>query len=617
MGCHLIKALEITGNPISVKFHAGKFLVPGTITARGRSYVLTFAYNKALIEEVKAMAGSKWLGTNGGPKAWSVTKNARNDFQLEYLLGGNPYSPYDAPLEERYFTRTLYKHQKEGAAFLLTRKRCLLAGEMGVGKSLAAIEAAEQSNITDWLWVGPGSALTSVQLEFQKWGFKLQPKIMTYERLRILHEKNALPHCQAVVFDECQKVKNPDAKRTQAAVALTDKIREEDGMIWLLSGSPAPRSPSDWWSLLEIVCPGFIREGTLKKFTQRLSVSAKRETDTGLSYSEHVAWLDNPLKCKVCGQFQDSQGHNQGAANLGIGDAHAFVPSQNEVALLYERLKGAVLVQRKKDCLDLPEKVYRKAVLAPERKTLQLARALVARATTTIEALTLLRELSDGFLYKDEPQGVTKCTACNGSGCVTDYVEGGGAVAVTCWICKGLKEVPRMVRTTQFFNTPKEGALKEDLEAHEDAGRLVVYAGFQGSIDRIVGIVEEAGWDYIRLDGRGWLSSLEGDSLSLLRQFSAIEDSGAESKRIVFVGHPASAGTGLTLVASPTIVYWSNTFDYDSRGQSEDRIHRPGCRGANIVDYLHLETDGLVLDNLLAKRDLQALSLGEIIAALK
>src|SRR5258708_7373480 len=85
------------------KFHAGKYLVPGTITERGKSLILTFAYSKPLIEEIKAMEGCKWLGVDGGPKAWCIKASGRNLFQLEYLLGGDPYAHYDKPFDKYEF----------------------------------------------------------------------------------------------------------------------------------------------------------------------------------------------------------------------------------------------------------------------------------------------------------------------------------------------------------------------------------------------------------------------------------------------------------------------------------------------------------------------------------
>ena len=69
---------------------------------------------------------------------------------------------------------------------------------------------------------------------------------------------------------------------------------------------------------------------------------------------------------------------------------------------------------------------------------------------------------------------------------------------------------------------------------------------------------------------------------------------------------------GLTLVTSPSIVFWSNDFNGESRMQAEDRIHRPGCRGANIYDLVHLPEDEIVIENLKRKRNLQDMTLGRL-----
>jgi hypothetical protein len=88
-----------------------------------------------------------------------------------------------------------------------------------------------------------------------------------------------------------------------------------------------------------------------------------------------------------------------------------------------------------------------------------------------------------------------------------------------------------------------------------------------------------------------------------------------EYERVVYIAHPGSGGTSVTLTKSPSEFYYSNDFNGEYRIQSEDRIHRMGMdvnRGATIIDVVHLPTDEKVLKNLKAKRDLQAMTLGEI-----
>lgn len=158
----------------------------------------------------------------------------------------------------------------------------------------------------------------------------------------------------------------------------------------------------------------------------------------------------------------------------------------------------------------------------------------------------------------------------------------------------------------------------DQLDEHDEIGRLVIYAGFTGSVDRCVSIVEKAGWEHIRVDGRGWVTSLGGISdLGMLRSF---QDKERKIPRLAFVGQPEAGGMGLTLTESPTIVFYSNSFSAEARQQAQDRIHRPGMdlnRGAKIIDFIHLPTDLKVLENLDKKKRLQDMTLGELNEAIK
>ena len=110
------------------------------------------------------------------------------------------------------------------------------------------------------------------------------------------------------------------------------------------------------------------------------------------------------------------------------------------------------------------------------------------------------------------------------------------------------------------------------------------------------------------MDGRGWDSDIPGNPEKLLEVFQE-----RELEKIAFIGQPGAAGLGLNLTAAPTIVYWSNDFNAESRIQSEDRIHRPGMdinKGAKIVDLVCLPSDVMVLNNLKRKRRLQDMTLG-------
>ena len=269
-------------------------------------------------------------------------------------------------------------------------------------------------------------------------------------------------------------------------------------------------------------------------------------------------------------------------------------------------MDGLVLVQLKKDCLNLPDKIYRHIELTPSIETMQIAKSLAQTASTVIGGITLIRELSDGFQYEEVPDGKETCPVCDGDGQMGNPIRPGEKCA--CDGCGGHGVRPKYKRSVLSVDTPKDDALRDLLDENHDIGRIVIYGGFTGSVDRIVKICQDNGWETIRVDGRGWQHTYQ-DPLDVF------QDQLSEHPRVAFIGQPSAAGIGLTLTAANMIVYFSNDFNAESRIQSEDRIHRVGMdlnRGATIVDLLHLPTDLLVLDNLQKKKRLQSLTLGEL-----
>lgn len=649
-----------------VKLKAGDRMIPVTLTKEGERIFFHFGFNKPLMAEIKMMEGHRWHGheDHNPRKVWSVKDCDRNRFQLSYLACPtkddplNPYYWYDVPLINETPKRPEARiHQVEMFQHGITRHYCELAAEMGTGKTFAAIEiiewAAKNLGSTDWIFCAPKSALVSVRLEFTKWRCPIMPRFMTYEGLKkVLAEWPAgkeAPH--GVVFDEASRLKNPAAQRTISARYLADQIRQKwgrKGFVIEMTGSPAPKSPADWWSQAEIACPGFLKEGSLEKFKNTLAIIEQREAFAGGgSYPHLVGWRDDERKCNVCGLEKEAETHSTG---VDVFEAtqhnHKFEPSVNEVARLFRRLQGLVMVKFKKDCLDLPDKQYREIELKPSRSILNAAMAIQSKAKSGITALTMLRELSDGFQYVEAEHGIEECPLCKGAKTVDEHYDAnhpentpdaqefetghyitieedgtftrGEAIniavrQVACNYCDATGEVARVIREARQVPTPKEDALKDLLDEHDEIGRMVVYAGFTGSIDRVVSVCRAAQWDVIRVDGRGWYSNLPlGKAEDMVKAF---QDKKRKNPRLVFVGHPGSAGMGLTLTESPTICYWSNDFNAESRIQSEDRIHRMGMdvnRGATIIDLLHLPSDLLVLKNLKRKRKLQELTMGEM-----
>ena len=414
------------------------------------------------------------------------------------------------------------------------------------GKTLTAIEIMERMvkeygwlpECPDKIWfVGPKSALESVELDMVKWSTDVRPRMMTYERFMLDYEK--LPTPQVIFFDESTSLKNPNSLRARAAQEVTDNIRAEfgtDGMVIALSGSPTAKRPSDIWSQAEITWPGFLREGSIKAFEERYANVVEKQDLDGNRFRVIESW------------------------------------NEHEVDKLPARLKGLMTVYRKSEILNLPERHFVTRHHEPSARIKRIAKQLVEMAPNAITALTWCRALSSGFQYKedeasengDRPMVETKC--------------------------------------------PKDDTLREILDEEESRGRMICFASFQGSIDRVRRICLERGWDVITIDGRGWNcyssdgSRLKDDALTFWAN---------NPKRTVVVGNPASCRFGLTLVEAKTIVYFDQNFSAEHRLQSMDRNYRIGQDSeVRVIDLLHLPIDELILETLQNNQKMEHLSLG-------
>lgn len=108
--------------------------------------------------------------------------------------------------------------------------------------------------------------------------------------------------------------------------------------------------------------------------------------------------------------------------------------------------------------------------------------------------------------------------------------------------------------------------------------QAIIWATFRRDIDLICSLL---GDQAVRYDGKVG----EADRNAAINRFQA-----GEVKW--FVGNPAAGGTGLTLHAARTVVYYNNDFDLEKRLQSEDRAHRIGQE--HPVHYIDLVCEGTV-----------------------
>lgn len=652
------------------KFRVGKLLVPVTleyVKVKNLDYInLHFPYNPKLLKIVKeSFEGREWMGppkNPGGPKLWRIPITQRNNWWLQYLRHDMPcpYAKYDATLDPDIFNETVervkeyalartprpdeyYQHQYELVAHALITRTCMWAAEMGLGKTLSAFifmeMIQEELGIETWWWVAPNSALYAFEQDRRKWLPRINVRTMTYEGFKSkIIDGQLCP--RAVVFDESPRIKTFNAKRSIAARNTTNDMRDlypDSHVILCMSGSPSPKSPLDWWHQIEVLEPGYLSEKDIYIFREKLGVF--EEAADG-AYKTLKSWYNDENKCEMCCELEDHANHKMSPET--VDKYHPFKRSTNRVTELHERLKGISIFRLKKDCLDLPPKIYNEIVLKPSPETIQAAQLIARTSTRVIDALTKLRMLSDGFQYIEEKTGDKPCPLCHGSGQHMIFIDPDKPddYAPDHWVAQGqrpvydehgeiirfeacryvkeLRDCPNCggsgtvntyVRSSTRVACPKDDALAQDLDTHEESGRLCVYAGFTDSVNRIVSNCHQLGWTTIRADGRGWEGQTpEGDILERSELLTIFQEKQIDYPRVCFVGQPGSAGEGLTLTASHTITFWSNDFNGGYRMQAEDRGHRLSMdkeRGGRITDYIHLASDLYVLKNLKEKKDLQ------------
>jgi len=153
---------------------------------------------------------------------------------------------------------TLFPHQEEAKQFLLANRRCILADQPRVGKTLPAAAAALQH--LPAIIVCPAIAKTVWEAAFNKLdpsvpvrvinGKKQAAEIIcsgvTIVNYDILSSVTAFTGIKTVVFDECHRLKNNKAIRTKAAMLMMKKIDR----VYALSGTPIPERPIELWPIL-------------------------------------------------------------------------------------------------------------------------------------------------------------------------------------------------------------------------------------------------------------------------------------------------------------------------------------------------------------------------------
>ena len=321
-----------------------------------------------------------------------------------------------------------------------------------------------------------------------------------------------------MVVDESTTIKNRKAMRTRNVSSLGQLCRYKR----ILTGSPVTKSPMDLYSQIGFLSDKLLGFTSYYAFQGRYAV-VKRRTMGHRS-------------------FQEIAGYQR----------------LDELNEKIEEFSSRVL---KKDCLDLPDKIFvrRNVALTDEQKKHYCEMKKLA--------LTLFQ---DGMLSTT-------------SSVLTQIMR---LQQICCGFIKDDDETIRSINSNRITE------LIDILD--ETSGKVIIWASF---VHDITAIRDALAKEY----GEEAVVTYYGETPQEERQQIVKNFQEDETTRF-FIGQPRTGGFGLTLHAASTVIYYSNSYDLEIRLQSEDRAHRIGQK--NNVTYIDLVSPGTIDEKIInALRD--------------
>ena len=454
-----------------------------------------------------------------------------------------------------------FKHQRQSLIEGAKPYNFAYFMEMGTGKTKVAIDNAAylyQAQKIDYVFViAPNSVYQNWKKEIDihcpeetniyVWKvskdktFKMDPNKLTF----VLMNVEALSHASGkkwlesklqkhgmrsmIILDESTSIKNLKASRTKAIIKIGQLARFKR----ILTGSPITKSPLDLFSQCAFLDKKLLGYENFTVFKSKYAVMYSIE---------------------------------RGGYSIQIPKYYVNLEE------LEFKLKNFSYRVRKKDCLDLPEKMYvQRYVDMPEEQRQAYDRLKITAMTimqdeevsynNKLTELLKLQQVTNGFVKTDE-------------GNIVDFKTNAK-----------LKELMSIIEETQ--------------------DKCIIWANYVHNIESIKSkLAETYGVDSV-------VSIYGKDSVEDRNQ--AVENFQNKDEYRFLVGNPTVGGYGLTLTAAKYVIYFSNSYNLEVRQQSEDRAHRIGQKSqVTYIDIICRDTiDQMVLHNLENKIELCAKTLGE------
>ena len=210
----------------------------------------------------------------------------------------------------------------------------------------------------------------------------------------------------------------------------------------------------------------------------------------------------------------------------------------------------------KKDCLDLPDKVYtkREVGLSDEQKKAYGEMKANAMSVLKGQSMTAVNVLTQLIRLHQLTCGHRKTDA-------------GHTIDLSS------KRIDELIQILG-----------------ETSGKVIIWANYIHDIEAIEKIIKKE-------FGNESCCTYYGATATEDRQKCINKFQDPDSELRFFIGNTQTGGYGITLTEASTVIYYSNNYDLEKRIQSEDRAHRIGQK--NKVLYIDLMAKGTVDEKII------------------
>ena len=331
------------------------------------------------------------------------------------------------------------------------------------------------------------------------------------------------------VVDESQRIKTPGAKRTQFIVNLARHAAYRR----ILSGSPITQGPLDLYAQCKFLDPMITGYTTFAAFRSHFAVIEQRQ-------SKHKTKKGKPI-------YYD------------------HIANYKNIEELERRVSEYSFRVLKKDCLDLPDKVYEKVYVELTAEQKRIYKDLLDKSVAALKEDSML-DIPPELRGAPNEQimlffATSKVTAKNAMIKILRLQQ---------VICGSLPDDDKNVTVLDNNRLKVLGELMEDI-----SGKIIIWARFRYDLRMIAEMITEQYGAESLVQYHGGVK--RSDRMENVRRFQH------DKKCRFFLSQQHSGGTGLTLTAAHDVIYYSNDFSAEARWQSEDRAHRIGQK--NNVTY--------------------------------